>query len=98
MVIGRDVTARRELASHLAEAERLDSIGKLAGHIAHDFNNLLTAIIGNAEIALRQLEPNDRVAQDIAEDHGRLAPRLVADATAAVVRPAPIHDRHASST
>ncbi|HEX6313909.1 MAG TPA: PAS domain-containing protein, partial [Gemmatimonadaceae bacterium] len=53
MVIARDVTARRQLASHLAQAERLDSIGKLAGHIAHDFNNLLTAIIGNAEIALR---------------------------------------------
>ena len=65
MVIARDVTARRELASHLAEAERLDSIGKLAGHIAHDFNNLLTAIIGNAEIALRQMEPNDRAAADV---------------------------------
>ena len=67
MVIARDVTARRELASHLAEAERLDSIGKLAGHIAHDFNNLLTAIIGNAEIALRQLEPTDRAAADVAK-------------------------------
>jgi two-component system cell cycle sensor histidine kinase/response regulator CckA len=65
MVIARDVTARRQLASHLAQAERLDSIGKLAGHIAHDFNNLLTAIIGNAEIALRQLEPTDRAAADV---------------------------------
>jgi PAS domain S-box-containing protein len=65
MVIARDVTARRQLASHLAQAERLDSIGKLAGHIAHDFNNRLTAIIGNAEIALRQLEPTDRAAADV---------------------------------
>jgi PAS domain S-box-containing protein len=65
MVIARDVTARRQLASHLAQADRLDSIGKLAGHIAHDFNNLLTAIIGNAEIALRQLEPTDRAAADV---------------------------------
>ena len=67
MIIARDVTARRQLASHLAQADRLDSIGKLAGHIAHDFNNLLTAIIGNAEIALRQLEPTDRAAADVAK-------------------------------
>lgn len=65
MVIGRDITARRQLAAHLAQAERLDSIGKLAGHVAHDFNNLLTAIIGNAEIALRSVEPTERVAGDL---------------------------------
>jgi PAS domain S-box-containing protein len=67
MVVARDVTARRQLAAHLAQAERLDSIGKLAGHIAHDFNNLLTAIIGNAEIALRAVEPTDRVTGDLAK-------------------------------
>jgi PAS domain S-box-containing protein len=65
MVIARDVTARRQLAAHLAQAERLDSIGKLAGHVAHDFNNLLTAIIGNAEIAIRHLEPTDRARADV---------------------------------
>ena len=65
LVIARDITARRQLASHLAQADRLDSIGKLAGHIAHDFNNLLTAIIGNAEIALRQMEPDGRATADV---------------------------------
>ncbi|NUQ10950.1 MAG: PAS domain-containing protein [Gemmatimonadaceae bacterium] len=65
MIMARDVTERRQLALHLAQADRMDSIGQLAGHIAHDFNNLLTAIIGNAEIALRQMEPTDRATSDV---------------------------------
>ena len=67
MLIARDVTARKHLETHLAQAERLDSIGKLAGSISHDFNNLLTAIIGNTEIALRALEPDHRVRADLGE-------------------------------
>jgi PAS domain S-box-containing protein len=66
-LIARDVTARKHLETHLAQAERLDSIGKLAGSISHDFNNLLTAIIGNTEIALRALEPDHRVRADLTE-------------------------------
>jgi two-component system, cell cycle sensor histidine kinase and response regulator CckA len=50
-------TERRELERKLLETQKLESLGVLAGGIAHDFNNLLVAILGNAEIALHDLEP-----------------------------------------
>ena len=67
MLIARDVTARKHLEIHLMQSERLESIGKLAGSIAHDFNNLLTAIIGNADLARRSLEPDHPVREDLRE-------------------------------
>jgi nitrogen-specific signal transduction histidine kinase/CheY-like chemotaxis protein len=48
---------RRDLEEQLRHAQKLESLGVLAGGVAHDFNNLLTGILGNASLALEVLAP-----------------------------------------
>jgi len=50
-----DVTRSRQLERRMIDAQRAESLGVLAGGLAHDFNNLLVAVLGNAELALREL-------------------------------------------
>lgn len=50
-----DVTAARTLERRMVDAQRAESLGVLAGGLAHDFNNLLVGVLGNADLALREI-------------------------------------------
>jgi len=61
---GSDITARKQaedeqerLREQLLQAQKMESVGRLAGGIAHDFNNMLGVIIGHAELALQSKKP-----------------------------------------
>jgi len=51
VLVFRDTTDKRRMEEELLKAEKLQSVGVLAGGLAHDFNNLLTAVLGNISMA-----------------------------------------------
>jgi PAS domain S-box-containing protein len=59
-----DITARKVAETQLVQAQKLESIGRLAGGIAHDFNNMLFAILGYAELLSQDLAPDRRAHLD----------------------------------
>jgi two-component system cell cycle sensor histidine kinase/response regulator CckA len=77
----QDVTRRKELEVQLAQSQRLETVGRLAGGVAHDFNNLLTAIIGAISLAKSEVSPAAQVdlqtALDAAERATGLTQRLL---------------------
>ncbi|HWB81166.1 MAG TPA: PAS domain S-box protein [Nannocystaceae bacterium] len=64
-----DITDQRSLEIELAQAQRLDSIGRLAGGVAHDFNNLLTAMFGSIDLARSILPQDSPVQVELGELH-----------------------------
>ncbi|HBA87585.1 MAG TPA: hybrid sensor histidine kinase/response regulator [Geobacter sp.] len=73
----KEETSRLE--AQLLQAQKLESIGRLAGGVAHDFNNMLSVILGHANLALMDMEPGDRLQAGLEEI--RMAAERSADLT-----------------
>lgn len=58
---------KEHLQAQLIQAQRMESIGRLAGGIAHDFNNMLCVILGRAQLSLDHLDPTLPLCRNILE-------------------------------
>jgi two-component system cell cycle sensor histidine kinase/response regulator CckA len=56
---------RRRLETQLLQAQKLESLGVLAGGVAHDFNNLLVGVLGHASLALALLPPGSAACESV---------------------------------
>ncbi len=69
-----DITERKKieaehkkLQSQLLQAQKMESVGRLAGGVAHDYNNMLSVITGYAEMAIDKVPPEDPLQGDLKE-------------------------------
>jgi len=72
--ITSDITIRKKaeeehtrLQAQLTQAQKIESIGRLAGGVAHDFNNILSVILGYTEMALQDVGPEQPLHADLQE-------------------------------
>jgi signal transduction histidine kinase len=88
-----DVTERKRLAERSLEAQKLESIGRLAGGVAHEFNNLLTVINGYSDLLLARpslagdVRANIQHIRDAGEDAAVLVRQLLAFSRKQALKP-----------
>ncbi len=61
----RDISDTLKLQEKLAQAQKMESIGRLASGLAHDFNNIIIGIMGSSDIAREKLPPHHPALEDL---------------------------------
>ncbi|HVO65657.1 MAG TPA: PAS domain S-box protein, partial [Syntrophales bacterium] len=96
--IFHDMTDRKKLEQQLLQAQKLESIGLLAGGVAHEFNNLLTGISGYGQIIEEIIPPDDELLQEsvgqilrATDRAAELARSLLAFGRKQLIHPKPVH-------
>ncbi len=62
-----DITEHLLLEAQLQQAQKMESVGRLAGGVAHDFNNMLSVILGFTQMAMAKAEPGSSQHDDLQE-------------------------------
>ena len=65
--VKRDITAQLELTAQYQQAQKMESVGRLAGGVAHDYNNMLSVIMGYTEMALDKVDTSNPLHEDLRE-------------------------------
>jgi len=63
--VGIDVSLQKKLEEQLRHAQKMESVGALAGGLAHDFNNILTAIIGYGHLLQLKMKDDDPLKHNV---------------------------------
>jgi two-component system cell cycle sensor histidine kinase/response regulator CckA len=67
LITARDVTEARRLEAQFLQAQKMETVGNLAGGVAHDFNNILTAVIGFSDLVLSRPELDTDIRDEVQE-------------------------------